>query len=175
MRTWTSFPLSLWPPPHALAAGAVLGILPVPSSSHNSPRWTLLTTRPTELCWPFIAQSAVRTAVSSQSVEALTLWEGPQPAGEPSPGASQARAPPPIWVMRGWIEFCSFPLLLEQFRETTLIRAETGFLTNRWLRKPIAEIFIGICHGAVWKRKRELLSSGCAVDVWRQETPLYSL
>lgn len=56
MRTWTSFPLSLLPLPHALAAGAVLGNLPVPSSSHIPPGCSLLVMRSTEPQWPFMAQ-----------------------------------------------------------------------------------------------------------------------
>ena len=39
MRTWTSFLLSLLLLPRVLAAGAALGILPVPSSSHSPPGW----------------------------------------------------------------------------------------------------------------------------------------
>lgn len=62
MRTWTSFLLSLLLLPHVLAAGAVLGILPVPSSSHNPPGWA---DGPSQL-------SALGTATSLETLEALT-------------------------------------------------------------------------------------------------------
>lgn len=75
MRTWTSFPPSLWPLQRVPAPGAVLGTLSlVPSSRHNPLKWTLLAV-PAE---PFSAlhrsQSTVETAISPESLEVQT-WE----------------------------------------------------------------------------------------------------
>lgn len=72
MRTWTSFPPSLLPLPHALAAGAVLGILPAPSSSHNPPGWALFIVSPDGSS----QLSALGTLASLESLETLTFWAG---------------------------------------------------------------------------------------------------
>lgn len=65
MRTWTSFLLSRSHLPRVLAAGAVLGILPVPSSSHHPPGWADGPDGPSQL-------SALGTATSLEPLEALT-------------------------------------------------------------------------------------------------------
>lgn len=70
MRTWTSFLLSLLLLPHVLAAGAVLGILPVPSSRHNPPGWADGPDGPPQL-------SAPGTATSLEPLEALTSGHRP--------------------------------------------------------------------------------------------------
>ena len=67
-RTWTSFLLSLLLLPRVLAAGAVLGILPVLSSSHSSPGWADGPDGPSQL-------SALGTAASLEPLEALTVGQ----------------------------------------------------------------------------------------------------
>lgn len=74
MRTWTSFPPSLWPPRRAPAVGAVLGTLsPVPSN-RQAPKWALLAV-PMEPFGLFIGHRLQWELLSAPESLEVLAWE----------------------------------------------------------------------------------------------------